>query len=117
MIYPTVADLYEKGNLTPSAVNLAEYYKIEKSTVGSGLYTNITTTIKNCLSDWCNKNPGCAEGLKNFNNNSLPYSPSNITSTFYIDDGNADNYGNEYEFDFCDYVPQSFNQDIGGIGV
>lgn len=119
MVYPTVADLYSRGNL--SNVSLAEYYNIEKSTVGSPLYTNITTTIKDCLSDYCSitlAGSGCAEAMGSVN---TTYSPLNINSTFYIyNESNTDHSYDGYDedsFDICEYIPQSFNPDIGGIGV
>lgn len=111
MVYPTVADLYARSNL--SNASLPKYYDIQKSQMGSDLYINITTTIKACLIDYCNitlAGSGCMEGLDACDSSD---SPSNITSTFYI--YNA--YEGDNTFDFCQYVPQSLNQDIGGIGV
>ncbi|CAD6591488.1 MAG: hypothetical protein ASARMPRED_005411 [Alectoria sarmentosa] len=112
MVYPTVADLYARSNL--SNASLAQTYGIEKSKMGSDLYNNITSTIQACLVDYCTitlDGSGCIEALKVFNASA---SPMNINSTFYI-------YTDEYEgydrFDFCQYVPSSFNPDIGGIGV
>lgn len=112
MVYPTVADLHARSNL--SDASLVETYKIEKSKMGSDLYNNITSTISACLVDYCAitlDGSGCKEALKVFNASA---SPMNINSTFYI-------YKDEYEgydrFDFCQYVPSSFNPDIGGIGV
>ena len=113
MVYPTVADLFARRNL--SNVDLAQQLNIKPSRMESPLYNNITTTIQNCLIDFCETLPGCHQALNEFNSS---YSPSNITSAFYIYLYNADDYGSEYNFwDFCDYVPQSFNPDIGGIGV
>ena len=111
MVYPTVADLYAKSNLSNTSV--PDYYKIQKSQKGSELYINITTTIKACLTDYCNvtlAGSGCIEGLDAWDSS---YSPSNITSTFYI----YNDYEGYNNFDFCQYVPKSLNQDIGGIGV
>lgn len=111
MVYPTVADLYARSNL--SNPKLPAYYNIEKSQPGSDLYINITTTIKTCLIDYCTitlSGSGCAEGLAGVD---VDYSPSNINSTFYI----YNSYDSGNDFDFCEYVPQSLNADIGGIGV
>lgn len=110
MVYPTVADLYARNKL--SNASLPKYFDIQPSTMGSPLYTNITTTIQNCLIDYCKTldGSGCIDDLGGFDSR---YSPSNITSTFYI--YNDDESYNT--FDFCQYVPQSFNPDIGGIGV
>lgn len=114
MVYPTVADLNFRNDL--SNASLAKYYNIPKSKAGSELYINITTTIQNCLLEYCNTTlggSGCIEGLQAFDTDGLSYSPSNLSSTFYI-------YNNDESFnsfDFCEYVPKSFNPDIGGIGV
>lgn len=122
MLYPTVADLYARDNL--SNVSLAEHYKIEKSAVGSTLYNKITTTIKNCLVDYCNMmldKTSCAKDLNEFNAHCSSFSPSNISSAFYIYNSTFNSCDDGYQgvenFDMCEYVPQSFNQDIGGIGV
>ena len=111
MVYPTVADLYARSNL--SNASLPGYFKIEKSEIESDLYINITTTIQTCLVDYCTvtlDGSGCKEGLDNYDPTS---SPLNLTSTFYIYNG----YEGYDTFDFCQYIPQSFNPDIGGIGV
>ena len=111
MVYPTVADLYARSNL--SNVSIPEYFKISKSQMGSELYINITTTIQTCLIDYCTvtlAGSRCSEELNAYN---MGESPLNTTSTFYI--YNA--YEGDNTFDFCQYVPQSLNQDIGGIGV
>lgn len=79
----------------------------------SDLYINITTTIKTCLVDYCTitlEGSGCKEELDAYD---PAYSPLNLTSTFYI--YNA--YEGDNTFDFCQYIPQSFDPDIGGIGV
>ena len=114
MLYPTVADLYARNNL--SDTSLPEHYNIQKANVNSSLYLNITKTIQTCLIDFCTTTPGCTEGLNETNMYDISNSPSNITSTFYLygHDGSGNYYNN---FDFCDYVPGSFNPDIGGIGV
>ena len=115
MVYPTVADLYARRNL--SNVVLAQELSIEPSRIESTLYINITRTIQKCLTDFCDTLSGCAQALNEY---SMSYSPSNITSTFYIysEDGSESYYENRYNgWDFCDYVPKSFNPDIGGIGV
>ena len=111
MVYPTISDLYARNNL--SNVSLAEYYNIEKSTPGSSLYTNITNNIKTCLSDYCSitlAGSDCAEGMKDEN---TTYSPLNINSTFYF----YNQTDEDSRFDICAFIPQSFNPDIGGIGV
>ena len=124
MVYPTVADLYARGNL--SNTSLPNDYKIQKANVTSRLYTNITTTIKNCLIDYCAALPGCTEGLKDWDlnrNDRNASSPYNLTSSFYLYKSGV--YTSEYyddatsssRFDLCDYVPESLNADIGGIGV
>ena len=113
MVYPTVADLYARRNL--SNVHLAQQLSIEPSRIESPLLNSITTTIQKCLIDFCDTLSGCSQALNEFNMSS---SPSNITSAFYINIYNEDNYESEYNvWDFCDYVPKSFNPDIGGIGV
>ena len=125
MVYPTVADLYARGNL--SQVDLARRLSIQRSRTESPLYINTTTIIRQCLIDFCGTLRGCSQALEGFDTS---YSPYNINSTFYIysDATYADasgvskytNSGLEYVndvFDFCDYVPKSFNPDIGGIGV
>ena len=115
MVYPTVADLSSRRNL--SNTSLAEYYNIQPSKAGTGLSQNITSTIQTCLSDYCTNTlvgSGCTNYLHGLDNAS---SPLNMTSTFYI---YSDNYG-EYEgndrFDLCLFIPKSLNPDIGGIGV
>ena len=113
MVYPTVADLYARRNLSLSNVHLAQQLSIEPSRIESPLYNSITTNIQKCLIDFCDTLSGCPRAL---NESSVSYSPSNITSAFYI--YSEDNYGYENSgWDFCDYVPKSFNPDIGGIGV
>ena len=113
MAYPTVADLYARGNLTDPSLLL--HFNIEKTKVNSTLYNNITSTIKNCLIDMCTAAPGCTENLKAIDANGISSSPSNLNSTFYLQ--NQQQYGHSSYFDLCDYVPGSFNPDIGGIGV
>ena len=114
MVYPTVADLYAKSNL--SNHTLPESYNIQKAEVNTPVSINITTTIKDCLIDYCNATPGCTEGLKIYDMESLESSPSNITSNFYFYNYNS-SYDSHPTFDFCEYVPRSLNPDIGGIGV
>ena len=111
MVYPTVADLYARNNLSNNS--LPEYYKIQKSKVNSTLSINITTTIQSCLIDFCTATPGCTSALNGYNGEYMMDSPSNLTSRFYL--FNQD--GSGYSFDVCQYVPGSFNPDIGGIGV
>ena len=114
MVYPTVADLYARSNL--SNMGLPERYSIQKSKVNSTLSKNISLTIQKCLMNFCNVTSGCVEGLKEWDTGSMSTSPSNIASTFYVSStSNTPSRGSR--FDFCDYVPGSFNQDIGGIGV
>ena len=111
IVYPTVADLYARNNL--SDPTLPAHYNIQKAKVNSTLYKNITTTIQTCLIDMCNLTSGCMEDLNNSNAYDMLSSPSNLTSTFYL-------VSSRYEsssFFLCDYVPESFNPDIGGIGV
>ena len=119
MVYPTVADLAARNNL--SNASLAEYYNIQKSKVGTGLSRNITTTIQKCLVDYCTttlNGSGCKESLYAINDTS---SPLNISSSFYIYNTDYEYSYNEYDggyrFDLCQFVPKSFNPDIGGIGV
>lgn len=117
MVYPTVADLYARSNL--SNAGLPEHYNIQKSRVNSTLYRSMTGTIQKCLLDYCNTNlgkSGCPAGLEDWDKSNLMSSPSNLTSTYYIysEDGS---YNSFETFDFCEYVPKSFNPDIGGIGV
>lgn len=113
MVYSTVADLYARRNLSNSNVDLAQQLSIEPSRIGSPLYNNITTTIQTCLMDSCNSHSGCNGSLHGLN---ASWSPSNLTSGFYI--YHEDDSESEYNtWDLCDYVPQSLNQDIGGIGV
>ncbi len=111
MVYPTVADLYARNNL--SNTSLPEYHKIQKSKVNSTLSINITTTIQSCLIDFCTATPGCTSALKEYDEYDKMYSPSNLTSSFYI----FYQAGRSSSFDVCQYVPGSFNPDIGGIGV
>ena len=113
MVYPTVADLYARNNL--SDPTLPAYYNIQKAKVNSTLYTTITTTIQKCLIDMCNDTSGCTEYLNQSYGRSGWSSPLNLTSTFYL---YSDNYRGYYSgFPLCEYVPESFNPDIGGIGV
>ena len=111
MVYPTVADLYARNNLSDKS--LPDHYNIQKAKVNSTLYTNITTKVQRCLIDYCNEIPGCTEGLEYWNTNSKFDSPGNLTSTFYLY-STDESYS---RFDLCAYIPGSFNPDIGGIGV
>ena len=114
MVYPTVADSYARSNI--SNISLLDYYDIRKANMNSSLYQSITTTIQNCLIDFCTVTSGCSEGLKRYDMTDMSHSPTNKTSSFYI----YNSYDSFYyfdSFDFCDYVPKSFNADIGGIGV
>ena len=111
MVYPTVADLYARNNL--SNTSLPEDNNIQKSKVNSTLYINITTTIQTCLIDFCTATPGCTSALNEYNEDYMMYSPSNLTSRFYL----FTQAEGGYSFDVCQYVPGSFNPDIGGIGV
>ena len=113
MVYPTVADMYARNNL--SDPTLPAHYNIQKARVNSTLYTKITTTIRTCLIDMCTDTPGCTEYLNQSNMESMQSSPSNLTSTFYIYSDFERAYGSD--FPLCGYVPESFNPDIGGIGV
>ena len=113
MVYPTVADLYARNNL--SDPTLPAYYNIQKAKVNSTLYKKVTTTIQTCLIDMCNDAPGCSEYLNQSNRNSMSSSPSNLTSTFYLYSDTDRSYAST--FPLCDYIPESFNPDIGGIGV
>ena len=110
MVYPTVSDLYARRNL--SNVPLAQQLSIEPSRIESPLYNSITTTIQKCLIDFCDTLSGCPRAL---NESGMFFSPSNITSSFYIYENVYEDENNDW--DFCDYVPKSFNPDIGGIGV
>ena len=119
MVYPTVADLAARNNL--SNASLAEYYNIQKSKVGTGLSKNITTTIQTCLVDYCTttlSGSGCQEYLYGVENTS---SPLNVSSAFYIYNTDYENSYNEDDggsrFDLCMFIPNSLNPDIGGIGV
>ena len=119
MVYPTVADLAARNNL--SNASLAEYYNIQKSKVGTGLSKNITTTIQTCLVDYCTttlSGLGCKEYLYAVPNTS---SPLNVSSAFYIYNTDPENGYNEDDggvnFDLCMFIPNSLNPDIGGIGV
>lgn len=112
MLYPSLADQYATASL--SNTNEYDYYKIHKAKIDSDQYKAITTTIQTCLIDYCNitlDTSRCKEGLQQFNKGS---SPSNLTSTFYHYDDTA-SYSSTFRF--CDYIPGSFNADIGGIGV
>ena len=121
MVYPTVADLYARGNL--SNTSLPNDYNIQKADGNSPVYINITTTIKNCLVDYCATLPGCTGGLKGWDLARNASSPYNLTSSFYLH--KPETYTSAYyddttsssRFDLCDYVPESLNADIGGIGV
>ena len=115
MVYPTIADLYARSNL--SNASLAEYYNIQQSKAGTGVSENITNTILTCLRDYCTQTlagSGCIDYLDRLGNTS---SPLNLTSTFYIWSENYYEYGDYYRFDLCPYIPKSLNPDIGGIGV
>ena len=112
MVYPTVANLYANNNLTNA--DLPAQYHILKSKFNSTLYNSMTNVIQTCLVDYCTTLPGCIESLQGYEKES---SPSNSTSTFYMPYQSENIYQGESWFDFCEYVPQSFNQDIGGIGV
>ena len=121
MVYPTVADLYARNNLSDRT--LPATYNIQKAKVNSTLYINITTTIRTCLVDMCKDTPGCTEYLDQPNeqgtwssSNMMWYSPLNLTSTFYLYSDTYRDYVSDV-FPLCEYVPQSFNPDIGGIGV
>ena len=114
MVYPTVADLYARNNL--SNPSLPTFYNIEKSKAGSGLSQDITNTIQKCLLDFCDSLTGCSNSLNAYNAQGDEYrmmSPSYTNSSFYIYNHTQSNYF----FDVCNYIPASFNQDIGGIGV
>ena len=114
MVYPTVADLYARNNL--SDISLPDYYDISPAKMNSSLYQNITTNIKTCLIDFCTVTSDCLEGLKLYDRSEMLHSPTNQTSSFYIYNSHESSYSFD-SFDFCDYVPKSFNADIGGIGV
>lgn len=91
-----------------------DYYKIDKAKVNSNQYKAITTTIQTCLIDYCIMTldtSRCKEVLQEWDAYS---SPSNLTSTFYLYVGSS---SYPFKFDFCEYIPGSFNADIGGIGV
>ena len=113
MVYPTLADLYYRNNLSDPTVPAR--YNIQKAKVNSTLYKNITTTIQACLIDMCTETPGCDENLKANSQEEMWSSPLNLTSTFYLYSDEDGGYGES--FSLCEYVPESFNQDIGGIGV
>ena len=114
MVYPTVADLYARNNF--SDISLPDYYDIRKAKMNSPLYQDITTKIQNCLIDFCTVTSDCSERLKRYDTNDMSHSPTNKTSSFYIYNSYESFYSSD-RFDFCDYVPKSFNADIGGIGV
>ena len=111
MVYPTVADLYARNNLSDPA--LPAHYNIQKAKVNSTLYKTITTTIQTCLIDMCNATSGCMDELNRSDGYGMLSSPSNLTSTFYLV---SSRYGGS-NFFLCEYIPGSFNPDIGGIGV
>ena len=114
MVYPTVADLYFRNNL--SDPTLPAHYNIQKAKVNSTVYKNITSTIQTCLIDMCTATPGCTDYLNESNKGSNMWSsPLNLTSTFYLYSDTYRTYGSDYPL--CAYVPESFNPDIGGIGV
>ena len=113
MVYPTVADLYFSNNF--SDPTLPAHYNIQKAKVNSTVYKNITTTIQTCLIDMCNATSGCIEYLNQSSVHSMESSPLNLTSTFYLYSSAYRTYTNDYPL--CEYVPESFNPDIGGIGV
>ena len=115
MVYPTVADLYARNNL--SDPTLPAQYNIQKAKVNSTVYKNITTTIQTCLIDMCTATPGCSEYLNQSTGRNLWSSPLNLTSTFYLHSEDNRGYSSGSGFPLCEYVPESFNPDIGGIGV
>lgn len=116
MLYPSLANAYATGDLNNTET--CDYYQIHKAKVNSDQYKNITTTIHKCLIDYCNNTLNtsyCKEHLQDYDNEYKYASPMNLTSAFYLDDGRTSHPSTS--FSFCDYVPGSFNADIGGIGV
>ena len=114
MVYPTVADMYARNNL--SDPTLPAQYKIQKAGVNSTVYKNITTTIQACLVEMCTATPGCPDYLNQSSRQSMSSSPLNLTSSFYLYSEDLRGYSST-AFPLCEYVPESFNPDIGGIGV
>ena len=114
IVYPTVADLYARNNL--SDPTLPAHYNIQKAKVNSTVYKTITTKIQSCLIDMCSATPGCTDSLDQSSRGSgMSSSPLNLTSTFYLYSDTYRSYASDYFL--CQYVPESFNPDIGGIGV
>lgn len=122
MMYPVIADQLFKDNLSIEIAQLAQSLGIEKEQwPASSVSLNITETIDSCLDAYCSTLPHCTEAANQYNQRFYPQTNSNTslnrTSAFYFD---LDPYQEHYPpvaFDLCEYLPESINQDIGGIGV
>lgn len=118
MLYSSLANQYATSNVTfPEQY---DHYQIHKVKINSDQYKNITTTIQTCLIDYCNitlNTSRCSEFLQEWDSESdrdRDGSPTNLTSSFYR---YVDTASYSSTFRFCNFVPGSFNADIGGIGV
>ena len=117
MMYPTIADQYDKNNLSSDIAQLAHSLGIEKGQWPSTVSLNITQTIGSCLDAYCNSLENCNSEIQYYNESYYGVSEStfkNFTGSFYF---NLDPGRSGTEFDLCAYLPASVNQDIGGIGV
>ena len=114
LVYPAVADLYVNGSLSDSP--LTDSLGIENHSQTTQTATYITSTIYNCLLDYCREDQQCQSDLQQ--NHTFSYSVFNGSiqgraRPLYTASSSI------FGFDVCHYVaPFSFlNADIGGIGV
>ena len=119
MMYPIIADQYAKNNLSSDIAQLAQSLGIEKSTWPSAVSLNIAQTISSCLVAYCATLEQCMPTAVAYNESYYgdgEYDSmfTNSTGPFYFDLGPRQGSS---EFDLCEYLPASVNQDIGGIGV
>ena len=107
MAYQSVAEQYQKNNLTQEAQALVEELNIEPASPNSTLVLTITHAIQTCLVDYCNSIQGCEDEYPQ--THSSHFRPGN-NFDLYTDGGwLVDN--------ICGSLPAQVNTDVGGIGV
>ena len=116
MVYPTIADRYANNALSPEDQKWADQLGIQKSKTSDSLSLNITTTVHNCMYDYCYNSdtlPECREVSKGHYQAYPEDSFLNLTSTFYY----PYDQGIKFDLDLCELLQAPVNEDIGGQGV
>ena len=111
MAYPLISSSYAEKGLSAKDQRLADQLGIIPGRLNSNLSIDITSSIQNCLLDYCESIPACSQSTSTGG-------ASNFTNEHRVNQTNvAEFLSNSNFFDLCDYLNFPVNTDIGGIGV